>query len=87
MVFFCKISYAQILKSFDCVQSYEDSFVTVYSLRISLGQQMDSDSRINIVKTELNKRFQIQSNKILQINTLGSKKFRTYQYNVRVAKN
>jgi hypothetical protein len=76
-----------MLKSFDCVKFYEDSFVTVYSLKIRLHQQIENDSRINILKTELNKRFHVQSNKILKIKTLGSKKYRTYQYNVRIAKN
>ena len=87
IIIFCKTSNAQMFKSFDCLKSYEDSFVTVYSLKIRLHQQIDNDSRINIVKTELNKRFHVQSNKILQIETLGSKKYRTYQYNVRVVKN
>ena len=86
LVILCKNSDAQIFKSFDCVKSYEDSLISVYSVRIKLEQQLDNNRRLNIVRTELKKHFQIQSDMILQIETLGSKKYRTYQYRVVVAK-
>lgn len=86
VVFFVKFSNAQMIKSFDCVKLHEDSLVSVYSVRIRLDQQIDNDSRINIVKLELKKRFQVQPDKILQIETFGSKKHRTFQYKIRVAK-
>ncbi|PIF01422.1 MAG: hypothetical protein CR994_02400 [Maribacter sp.] len=75
-----------MLKSFDCMKSYEDSLVSVYSVRIRLDQQTNSDSRLNVVKTELKKHLQVQSDNILQIETLGSKKYGIYQYRVIVAK-
>jgi hypothetical protein len=86
LFFLCKTSTAQEIKSFDCEKSYEDSFINVYSIRIKIDQQMSEDNRINIVKDELEKRFQVQTDKILNIDALGSKKYKTYQYKVRVSK-
>lgn len=86
LAFMCKASNAQMIKSFDCVKSYEDSSITVYSVRIGLDRRVHNDSGLNIVKTEFKKRFQIQSDKILQIDRLGSKKYNTYQCLVRVEK-
>lgn len=87
VVFLCMTSNAQMIKSFDCVKTSEDSVVSVYSVRIRFDQQIDNDSRMNIVKAELKKRFQVHTDKILQIEALGSKKRRTYQYKIQVAKN
>lgn len=86
LVILCKNSDAQTFKYFDCIKSYEDSLINVYSVRVRFEQQLDNNIRLDIVRTELKKRFQVQSDMILQMETLGFKKHRTYQYRVVVAK-
>ena len=86
LIFSGPVSDAQVVKSFEYVKSYEDSLISVYSVRIRLDRQADNNTKSALVKNELMKRVLFQSERILQIEEGGHKKFLTFNYRVRVAK-
>ncbi len=74
-----------MIKSFDCVKSQKDT-VLIYDLKVKFDSYIDKDKRLNLVKTELEKNYQIDPAKIISIETWVGKRPRTHLYKVKVKK-
>jgi len=86
VVFLCKVSNAQMIKTFDCITAQEDSSSTTYSLKVKFDSVGDKDKRLSLVKTELEEKHQIKPAQIIAIEAFMDKRPRTYRYRVRVSK-
>src|SRR5690606_11575841 len=79
------ISFAQMIKSFECFKTQEsDSCITVYSIKVTFNSQTTDSTRLNIVKKELNKSYQVEMDNIVSIQSWYGKRFRTFLYTVKV---
>lgn len=78
-------SKAQMIKSFDCVISQEDT-VVIYHLKVKFDSNYDREKRMELLKSELKKRYQIKADKIISIESFIGKRFLTYLYTVKVKK-
>lgn len=86
LVFLSKFSKSQVIKCFVYTKSQEDSLSSIYSVRISLDKRLDKARRLSIVKNEFSNRLHISPDKLLQIVEFGSKKYKSFNYSIRVIK-
>src|SRR5690606_26857930 len=59
-------SNAQKIKSFDCIRSQKDS-ILIYNLKVKFDSPGEEKTRIELVKTELEKKHQIKTDDIISI--------------------
>jgi len=83
VLFLNNTSKAQMIKSFECVKSQKDT-VLIYNLKVKFDSYIDKDERLNLVKTELEKNYQINPAKIISVETWIGKHPRTHLYTVKV---
>jgi hypothetical protein len=77
-------SKAQAIKSFDCIKSQKDSSSIIYSLKVKFDSIGDKEIRLELVKAELERKYQIKTDKIISIESFVDKKYLTYRYRVKV---
>ncbi len=77
-------SEAQIIRSFDCLISQEDSSSATYSVKVKFDSIGDKEKRLELVKEELERKYQIKTDKIISIESFVDKKYLTYRYRVKV---
>lgn len=86
VLFLNNTSKAQTIKSFDLIKSNEDSISTTYSIKVKFDSSGYKEKRLELVKAELEKTYQIKTDKIISIETFIGKKYLTYFYRVKVKK-
>lgn len=79
-------SNAQIIKKFECTKVKEDSVSATYSVRATLSPPGDRDRRLNLVKNELEKKYQITPSGIISIESWTPKVYGTFPYRIVVRK-
>ena len=80
------ISKAQMIKAFYFIKVKEDSISTTWSAKVKFDSTGDAEKRLNLVKVELEKNYQIKSDRIISIESFIGKKYLTYLYTVKVKK-
>lgn len=76
---------AQILKSFVCSEiNDKDSCIITYNIKVSFNSNTNDSVRLDIVKKEMNKRYQIDDDNIISIQSWYGKRFRTFLYTIKV---
>jgi hypothetical protein len=85
MLFFNNNLDAQIIKSFECTETYEaESCIIVYDIKVAFKSNTTDSVRLDLVKMELNKRYQIDKDNIISIQSWLGKRFRTFLYTIKV---
>jgi len=79
------ITKAQIIKSYDCVIDQMDT-VIIYHLKVKFDSIGKVERRIDLVKAELEKKYQVNADKIISIESFIDKKYLTYRYRIKVKK-
>lgn len=85
VLFLNNTSKAQMIKSFDCVKSQKDT-VLIYNLKVKFDSIGEEEKRIELIKAELEKNYQVKTDKIISIESFPDKKYLTYRYRVKVKK-
>ena len=80
-----KTSKAQMIKSFDCIKSQKDT-VLIYNLKVEFDSISENKKRIELIKLELEKNYQVKTDRIISIESFIDKKYLTYRYRVNVRK-
>lgn len=80
------VSKAQMIKLIDFIKVKDDSISTTWSAKVKFYSSGDKDNRLNLVKAELEKSYQIKPDRIIFIEEFMGKKFLTYLYSVKVKK-
>jgi len=74
-----------MIKSFECTKIQEsDSCIIVYSVKVTFSSNTTDSNRLSLVKMELNKRYQVEMDNIVSIQSWFGKRFRTFLYTVNV---
>lgn len=83
-----KHSLPQVIKSFECNKIVNgNTSTTDYSIKVIFNVNTSDSIRINLIKSELKKRFFIESNMIVYIQSCYGKRFRSFLYTVKVENN
>lgn len=73
------------LKSFVCSEiNDKDSCIITYNIKVSFNSNTTDSVRLDIVKKEMNKRYQIDNDNIISIQSWYGKRFRTFLYAIKV---
>ena len=74
---------AQMIKSFDCVKTQKDSVLT-YDLEVKFDSFGEEEKRIELVKVELEKLYQVKRDRIISIESFPGKMYLTYRYRIKI---
>lgn len=85
---FQTVAKSQMIKSFKCIESKlsQDSIFINYTFQLRLGSSLKKEARNTFIKTEMEKRYQIKPNDIVEIESFLGKRPNTYFYRVKVRK-
>lgn len=86
IVLLSNVSKAQMIKLIDFIQVKDDSISITWSAKVKFYSSEDKDNRLNLVKAELEKNYQIKPDRIIFIEEFMGKKYLTYLYSVKVKK-
>ncbi len=79
-------SFGQILRNIKFYKTYEDSNAVIYSVKMTLDKHVNNSEGLKILRIQLKHCLKISDKDILNIETLGSKKYREFNYKIKVAK-
>lgn len=75
-----------MIKTLSCIKEQEDSSSITYSLKVRFNSIVDKEKRLRLVKTELEKDYQVKPDKLISIESFIDKKYFTYRYRVKIIK-
>lgn len=75
---------AQSIKSFDCVIESEDTISVMYSLKVRFTSFVENEVRLELLKKELEKNYNVKPDNIISIEAFLDKRPKTYRYRVRI---
>lgn len=84
ITFFWNMSNAQI-KTLECEKLEKDT-VIIYNLKIKFNTYLNKNERLRLIKKELERNYNIDSSKIISIDSWIGKYPKTYLFRVKIEK-